>query len=290
MQPEDHVQEGCIPINDIADIKDNPSVNGIIHANDSTHDSAQIEDNTDSSPNAEIEATTTDKAPPELLPQLHTQDRGIDSEPDFSDTSLEVTVTIDGVPWDNIGPMDHQEKDLRSILREDKKVHWSQTRKLILGTLAQFVIARGMEDRLVTITRLAPAATTIPPKKDSIGDISKRVLALQNEVLAGKSGEEQEKKLTQLIASAIFSRKKDGDTKSVIKSQQAAFVAAYTAGPPSASQNSKELAKNLEERATVAAELWMSLRIQEGLQVLSDIKSGKGMDWISKLQILDYKG
>jgi len=119
------------------------------------------------------------------------------SETDTASTSSETTAV--GIQGGN------NKETRRAMLKKNKEVHWRQTRRVLLEILAHFVIAKG-RDIAATIVRLEPTATaTDIPKKDSVGDISNRVLPLQQKVLAGNTGKEQEEELGGLIASAIFS-------------------------------------------------------------------------------------
>lgn len=161
----------------------------------------------------------------------------------------------------------------RAMLKENEKIQWTQTRKILLGLLAQFVIAKGMPDHAATIARLEPIATSMnTQRKYSVRRIISRVYALQQKIIVGNTGKEQEEELGRLIADAIFSRKKDKDTKSVVERKMQAIRARRAADLlVSTSQVLEDKAKLLEEAASAAASLWLLSLLQNGLSVLHDM-------------------
>jgi hypothetical protein len=198
-------------------------------------------------------------------------------ETNTASTSSEMTVV--DIPGGN------DKEARRARLKKNERIYWTQTRRILIELLARFVIARG-PDTTATIASLEPTATTTDiSKKDSVGDISSRVIALQQEILAGNTGKEQEEELGRLIASAIFSRLKD---KSVAQRKEKAIHARQNADLAPTSKDLAGKAKLLEEAATIYASRWLSLLVQKGIQVITDKQSSNAwLDWISELDCLD---
>jgi hypothetical protein len=190
----------------------------------------------------------------------------------------ESEVDISTIATDTTSKVTKLSDERERMRRENEKIMWAETRRLILGVLAQFAIAKGMENHDATIADLEPIATSIT-RKGSIDNVSTRLLALQGEIRAGNTGKKQGEELGNLIADAIFSRKKDA--KSIVKQKEDAIRAREAAECTNASQSVTEKAGLLEEAATLYARKWLLSRLQEGLRVLEP--GNIGLEWVSEL-------
>jgi hypothetical protein len=204
---------------------------------------------------------------------------------DEDDTSCDET---DEKTWLMIDLEKTNEKTYRVMSKSDRKLHWTKARQIIAALFAHFVVAKGIHENAATIARLEATATPINTStKDSLEDIASRILRLQREVLGGEVGEEQEAELGRLIASVIFSRKRDEYTKAIVQRKRDAGRARAAADGALTSKFLAQRAEVSEEGATVAAKLWLSRLLQDGLDVISNAQSGKSsLKWVSKLDYL----
>lgn len=180
---------------------------------------------------------------------------------------------------DSVNPADehddYSENEAQAVARAATRAkQFNALRLQLLQSLALHLVISGREHKDSIISRLAPVVTDETISKGTFSDLQTRFILLQLELLKGKGKAtlDTERKLGELIASAIFIRLRNGSTDQVTQYREKARHAAQEVEHLGVQANRRllETSALLQDQATTVAQYWLLAQLKHGLDIVED--------------------